>query len=1271
MQSFWLRWALFLERTNGWGSGEVVFRAWVRTSEHQEVYPVCAGQYTAEVVIEGVLDDPGDVLEYVTKVDLCYNSRLNLAVGDSVEVRGTYHNGACPFAFCGRVEALSVEKVADWVQPPTPEEPNDIESPSVSTDSAEATETTVTFVATLESDGGQPSRARFAYKTIDGPWWTTEWQEGLTTDATFSQKVAALAPGTRYYYYVEAENSAGWSGGRQGIFFTLPETVPPIPHPAVWVSGPGQIDTTSIAMVADIERDVASPEEYAFDFVASPTGGAGGSDSVWQFSPMYTDVGLNANHQYGYRVKAKDGLGNETAYSPVRYEYTDIETPEGISFGQITTTSIQAKSSSALSGLSRGLSGLKLENTTSGHVSAWQQDNAFWTNDGLLPNTQYVFRAQARNGDGDLTPFSREAHVYTLAIAPTAATFANVMTNQISVFWSSNGNPAGTQYWCQNTVSNADSGWTTGMQWLDTSVSPNVKYTYRVKARNGDGVETVFSATASIYSAIESPTGIVLGTITSNSVQMQSRNTPSHLDQGESGLWFENMTTGQTSSWRRDNGFWTSDGLLPNRSYALRVRARNGDTVQTAYSETVYVYTRANVPGSAAFTGITPVSIQVQWGTNGNPAGTLYLCENVTAGMNSGWTTDPAWHNTGLTPNTSYTYRVKARNGDGVETTWTNLGIQSTEYRSLTISAPVGGTVGSPGQGVFRFAPGATVNLVATPVGGYHFLRWTGSAVDAGRVADPNAAQTTVLADAHYTLTANFLRTRIYVDKRATGTKSGSSWKNAFVSLQDALDAAQVGNEIRIAQGMYKPDVGTNVLAEDRIASFELKSGIALKGGYAGIVYTDPNARDIAAYETILSGDLKGNDRAVSESYDLYSDITRIDNSFHVVVAYDVDNTTVLEGVTITGGNGIDGAGICLIRSDPTISQCVIVANRAGQLSGDGLEGWGEGAGVSCYQSMPVFSKCLFQKNWAGGQGAGVFSVESAPILTGCTFQGNEAGLQGGGMYGEDSNSVWVNCTFHGNWSGDGGAICTTETSDSRMTGCRFLGNAGRGLGGAVFDAGRSLEITNSVFSGNLATIDGGAVGLAQGVGVLTNCTFNRNISEGKRTGQALTVRNAAALLTNCILWDHVDATQGQIALAGTAGKITELVVSYCDVMAGETGVIRNGAGTITWGKKNIDADPQFRNPLGADRVAGTADDDLHVRPGSPCVDAGDNTAVPADADDLNSNGNRLERVPFDLDGQPRFVNRADTQDTGVADAPLYPSVVDLGAYELSTTATP
>ena len=45
---------------------------------------------------------------------------------------------------------------------------------------------------------------------------------------------------------------------------------------------------------------------------------------------------------------------------------------------------------------------------------------------------------------------------------------------------------------------------------------------------------------------------------------------------------------------------------------------------------------------------------------------------------------------------------------------------------------------------------------------------------------------------------------------------------------------------------------------------------------------------------------------------------------------------------------------------------------QPGQLTGDGLEGWGEGAAVSCYQSRPAFSKCLFLRNWAGGLGAGV-----------------------------------------------------------------------------------------------------------------------------------------------------------------------------------------------------------------------------------------------------------------------------------------------------------
>jgi hypothetical protein len=206
--------------------------------------------------------------------------------------------------------------------------------------------------------------------------------------------------------------------------------------------------------------------------------------------------------------------------------------------------------------------------------------------------------------------------------------------------------------------------------------------------------------------------------------------------------------------------------------------------------------------------------------------------------------------------------------------------------------------------------------------------------------------------------------------------------------------------------------------------------------------------------------------------------------------------------------------------------------------------------------------------------------------------------------------------------------------------------------------------MTNSLFSANLAFADGGAVVLAQGAGVWTNCTFNRNIAQGKQTGQALTVRQTTATLTNCILWDHVDSTHAQIALTGAAGNPAVVVVSYSDVLGGATAVIRNGTATVTWGAGNLNVDPRFQNPDGPDHVGGTLDDDLHLKSGSPCIDAGDDRAVPIDVDDLDADGNHSERIPFDLDGHPRFVDDPATPNTGVADVPLYPQIVDLGAYE-------
>src|SRR5512139_2508792 len=120
-------------------------------------------------------------------------------------------------------------------------------------------------------------------------------------------------------------------------------------------------------MVATTATDTMTRIHYFFNFADILTGCAGGSDSGWQPGTSYASSGLQPNHQYGFRVKAVDGAGNETSYStPTRYVYTAIEVPSGIGFGTVTTTSIQVQSINTPSGLARGNSGLVIENTTKG-----------------------------------------------------------------------------------------------------------------------------------------------------------------------------------------------------------------------------------------------------------------------------------------------------------------------------------------------------------------------------------------------------------------------------------------------------------------------------------------------------------------------------------------------------------------------------------------------------------------------------------------------------------------------------------------------------------------------------------------------------------------------------------------------------------------------------------------------------------------------------------------------------------------------------------------
>jgi hypothetical protein len=272
-----------------------------------------------------------------------------------------------------------------------------------------------------------------------------------------------------------------------------PDVTPPTPNPMTWSTEPYETSTTSISMTATAASDSSTPIYYQFDFYGSPTGGSGGDDSGWQTSRTYTDLGLQANHQYGYRVRARDSAAaqNTTTYSSVSYDYTDIETPSDITFGTVTSTSIEAKSTNTPSGLDRGNSVLFICHTdSSGWICYWLHDNNLRVYDSLSPNTQYGFWANARNGDGEDTAQCARRNIYTLARTPVAGSFYNVTASSIEMSWDSNGNPANTYYLCENTTTGANSGWTTSLSWTSTGLSWPGTYSFRVKARNGDGVET-------------------------------------------------------------------------------------------------------------------------------------------------------------------------------------------------------------------------------------------------------------------------------------------------------------------------------------------------------------------------------------------------------------------------------------------------------------------------------------------------------------------------------------------------------------------------------------------------------------------------------------------------------------------------------------------------------------------------------------------------------------------------------------------------------------
>jgi predicted outer membrane repeat protein len=312
----------------------------------------------------------------------------------------------------------------------------------------------------------------------------------------------------------------------------------------------------------------------------------------------------------------------------------------------------------------------------------------------------------------------------------------------------------------------------------------------------------------------------------------------------------------------------------------------------------------------------------------------------------------------------------------------------------------------------------------------------------------------------------------IYVDDSAAGTADGTSWGNAFPYLQDALAVAGPGDEIRVAQGIYKPNEGVTVepyppgrghdgtesKAPPRYPPFGLRDGLTLRGGFAGIGADDPNARDVKRFETILSGDLNGDDAAGWLPGDPVYESTRTDNN-RVVVESEaaVLDGLVVQAATESGLHNTDGG----LR----LRNCTFR--------------WNSAADVFCYGGQSDLENCLFQENSRGSSGGGM-------MVSGRTYRTAQ------GEVTFPARLMLWECRFISNSAWTGGAICAGDCRLS-LIGCSFEGNTAVTAGAVALFRG-SMALTECRFEGNLASQSGGAVGLQNQDAVsMTRCLFRDN----------------------------------------------------------------------------------------------------------------------------------------------------------------------------------
>ncbi|HTY86020.1 MAG TPA: thrombospondin type 3 repeat-containing protein [Candidatus Acidoferrum sp.] len=224
--------------------------------------------------------------------------------------------------------------------------------------------------------------------------------------------------------------------------------------------------------------------------------------------------------------------------------------------------------------------------------------------------------------------------------------------------------------------------------------------------------------------------------------------------------------------------------------------------------------------------------------------------------------------------------------------------------------------------------------------------------------------------------------------------------------------------------------------------------------------------------------------------------------------------------------------------------------------------------------------------------------LASGTMLSGFTLTNGAtiSGGNGGGVYCQSISAVVSNCIITGNSAGGSGG----GGYSGSYSNCVISGNTAFTNGGGLYGSYNSVA-ANCLMVGNSAQLGGGVYGITP-----YNCTIVGNTASVSGGGYYGTP--GAGYMYNSIVYYNNSPN------ANTWNWDSTKIISCCTV-------------PIYVGSGNVTNEPQFVNLAGGD---------FHLQAGSPCINAGANSAV---------KGSR------DLDGNPRIAL----------------GMVDMGAYEFQS----